>query len=191
MTGDPSGKPWYARVPALAAAGVAFLVALTTLVKNVSDMWAEKSAPASTPPAAAPAKPEPVAAAPQKIAVTLTLQKIEVVDDGSNGSTTWSFAVEAGGQPLFELAPRDYNDNEREVTPRGSDPSLARVVLVPGQEMLIKVTGRSPGVIGRTVLASGSAMLAGDGALAPVKVQAENGRAGSFVFHFATATAAQ
>lgn len=193
---DESKKPWYTRVPALAAAGVAFLVALTTLVKNVSDMWTEKSAPATPTPAAAPAKPEPAVAppqAPKKTAVTLTLQKIEVLDDGSNGTTTWSFAVEAGGQSLFELAPRDYSDSEaeREVTPRSSDPSMARVVLVPGQEMLIKVTGRSPGVIGKAVIASGSAMLTADGPLAPIRVQAEGGRAGTFVFHFATAASAQ
>ena len=193
---DESKKPWYTRVPALAAAGVAFLVALTTLVKNVSDMWTEKSASATPMPTAAPAKPEPAAAAPQapkKTAVTLTLQKIDVLDDGSNGTTTWSFAVEAGGQSLFELAPRDYSDSEaeREVAPRSSDPSMARVVLVPGQEMLIKVTGRSPGVIGKAVLASGSAMLTADGPLAPIRVQAEGGRAGTFVFHFATAASAQ
>lgn len=189
---DEHKKSWYTRLPALSAALVAFLVALTTLIKNVVEIRVPPAPPAAVAPAGpaveAPAAPQ----APKKTTVVLTLEKIEVLNDGTNGSTSWSFEIEAGGQSLFELPPRDYNDSEasRVVTPRATDPSMARVVLVPGQEMPVKVVGRSSGLISKTV-ATGSATLGADGPLAPVRVLAEDGRGGSFVFHFGTSASSQ
>ncbi|QWF18598.1 hypothetical protein [Lysobacter capsici] len=188
-------KRWYTRVPAISIALVAFLVALTTLINNVREIGGlkDKTPPASatTTPAAPLVKPE-APKAPSRYSVLLTLEKIEVINDGTSGSTSWSFDVSAGGQDLFELPARDYIDTEegRNVTPRTSDPSMGRVVLVPGQEMLIKISGRSSGLISKTS-ASGTATLVAERALAPVRVAAADPRDGEFVFHFATAATAQ
>lgn len=190
-------KRWYTRVPAISIALVAFLVALTTLVNNVREIGGLKDKPAAkvdtpvaTPaaPAVTPAAPKP----PSRYSVLLTLEKIEVVNDGTSGSTTWTFDVSAGGQDLFELPARDYNDSEetREVAPRTSDPSMGRVILVPGQEMLVKISGRTGGLISK-LSASGTATLVADRPLAPVRVRSADGRDGEFVFHFATVATAQ
>ncbi|WP_056306705.1 MULTISPECIES: hypothetical protein [unclassified Lysobacter] len=197
---DQQDKPWYTRVPAISVALLAFLVGLTTLVNNVRD-WLSDDAPAATAvPANAPAnasgKPAVAPAnsqqAPRKTAVLLTLKQIEVIDDGTSGSTAWSFEIEGGGEELFSLASRDYVDTGADAIarPRASDPSIARVVLVPGQEMTIKITGRSSGLISRTV-ATGSAKLRADGSLAPIRVTADGGKSGEFVFQFATVAAPQ
>ncbi|MGH8082541.1 MAG: hypothetical protein ACREP7_18340, partial [Lysobacter sp.] len=111
----------------------------------------------------------------------------------TTGSTTWTFQVSAGGQDLFELPARDYIDTEegRNVTPRTSDPSIGRVTLVPGQEMLIKISGRTGGIISK-LSASGTATLVADRPLAPVRVLGgDNGRDGEFIFHFATVATPQ
>jgi hypothetical protein len=189
---DQQDKPWYTRVPAISVALLAFLVGLTTLVNNVRD-WLSDDAPA---PVAAPAKPAVASATspqtPRKTAVLLTLKQIEVIDDGTSGSTAWSFEIEGGGEELFSLASRDYVDTGADAIarPRASDPSIARVVLVPGQEMTIKITGRSSGLISRSV-ATGSAKLRADGSLAPIRVTADGGKSGEFVFQFATVATPQ
>ena len=193
---DQQDKPWYTRVPAISVAVLAFLVGLTTLVNNIRD-WLSDDAPAPAAVAANAAATPAVAAAtspqaPRKTAVLLTLKQIEVIDDGTSGSTAWSFEIEGGGEELFSLASRDYVDTGADAIarPRASDPSIARVVLVPGQEMTIKITGRSSGLISRTV-ATGSAKLRADGALAPIRVTADGGKSGEFVFQFATVATPQ
>ncbi|MFK3649213.1 hypothetical protein ACI2IY_12380 [Lysobacter enzymogenes] len=196
---DDNDKRWYTRVPAISVAMVAFLVALTTLVNNVREIGGLKDKSPAAPAAAAPATPAPAPAvkpaepkAPTRYSVVLTLEKIEVVNDGTSGSTAWTFEVSAGGQDLFELPSRDYNDAEdtRIATPRTSDPSMGRVTLVPGQEMLVKISGRSGGLISK-LSASGTATLVADRALAPVRVVAQDPRDGEFIFHFATAATPQ
>ncbi|QWP79109.1 hypothetical protein J5226_12285 [Lysobacter sp. K5869] len=194
---DDNDKRWYTRVPAISVAMVAFLVALTTLVNNVREIGGLKDKSPATPAAAAPATPAPAVkpaapAAPTRYSVVLTLEKIEVVNDGTSGSTAWTFDVSAGGQDLFELPSRDYNDAEdsRIATPRTSDPSMGRVTLVPGQEMLVKIAGRSGGLISKLSVA-GTGTLVAERALAPIKVVAADPRDGEFVFYFGTAATAQ
>lgn len=193
---DQQDKPWYTRVPAISVAVLAFLVGLTTLVNNIRDWLSDDAPTPAAVPANAAAKPAVAPAtspqAPRKTAVLLTLKQIEVIDDGTSGSTAWSFEIEGGGEELFSLASRDYVDTGADAIarPRASDPSIARVVLVPGQEMTIKITGRSSGLISRTV-ATGSAKLRADGALAPIRVTADGGKSGEFVFQFATVATPQ
>jgi len=193
VSGDQEDKRWYTRVPAISIALVAFLVALTTLINNVREIGGLKDKPAPAPASAAtPAAPAAAAAKPQapsRYTVLLTLRRIEVVNDGTNGSTAWTFDVSAGGEELFELPSRDYTDAEdgRIATPRSSDPSMGQVVLVPGQEMPVKIAGRSSGLILKAH-ASGSAVLRVGQDLSPIRVLAgEDGRDGEFIFHFATA----
>ncbi|MBN7138888.1 hypothetical protein A7A76_07195 [Lysobacter enzymogenes] len=194
---DNDKQRWYTRLPTISVALVAFLVTLTTLINNVREIGGLKDKKPAVSAAAAPAAPAPLAQpaqpkAPTRYSVVLTLEKIEVVNDGTSGSTSWTFDVSAGGQDLFELPSRDYNDAEdsRIATPRTSDPSMGRVTLVPGQEMLVKISGRSGGLISK-LSASGTGTLVADHALAPVKVVAADPRDGEFIFHFATVATAQ
>ena len=188
MVSEQQNKPWYTRVPAISVAVLAFLVGLTTLINNVRDWLRDETKPAPVAAAAKPANPPaPKAPAAGPTAILLTLDRIDVLDDGSNGSTAWSFDIEGGGEGLFSLSSRDYVDTGEEAVarPRGSDPTIARLVLVPGQQMPIKIVGHSTGLISR-VSASGSARLRADRPLAPIEVTADKGKAGRFVFHFTT-----
>lgn len=200
-------KPWYTKVPAISVALVAFLVTVTTLINNVREIGGLKNKPVAA--VAAPAEPagkpaaapstaapstlaEPKPQAPARFTAVLTLEKIEVVNDGTSGSTAWSFDVSAGGAELFALPSRDYNDAEdqRIAQPRPTDPSMGRVTLVPGQEMLIKISGRSSGLISKAN-ATGTATLQADRPLEPVRVAANDGRDGEFLFHFGVVVTAE
>ena len=191
-------KPWYTRVPTISVAAVAFLVGLTTLINNVREIGGLKdktpsAATAQQVPAAPAVKPE-APKAPLRYSV-LRLEKIEVINDGTSGSTAWSFDVSArGGQDLFELPSRDYIDTEegRNATPRATDPSIGRVSLVPGQEMLVETEQQ----LGRLELQQLSRIpvpdLVADRPLAPIRVVGgDDGRDGEFIFHFATVATAQ
>lgn len=189
---DPQHKPWYTRLPTVSVAVLAFLVALTTLVNNVSQWLDSEPPPAATSPdPVKPAQATPVAGPPQKLTTLITLDRIEVLDDGTAGSTAWTFEIEGGGETLFVLPLRDYSDEERHrnVVPRSSDPSIGRVVLVPGQRMLVKITGSMSGLLRRRT-ATGSATLSTQGRLPPIRVMVGPDGGGSFVFHFSVSTTA-
>ncbi|MGH8080938.1 MAG: hypothetical protein ACREP7_10205, partial [Lysobacter sp.] len=86
---DNDDKRWYTRLPALSVAAVAFLVTLTTLINNVREIGGLKEktpaaaiAPAAAAPVVKPAEPK----APSRYAVLLTLEKIDVINDGTTGS---------------------------------------------------------------------------------------------------------
>lgn len=180
------------RLPTVSVAVLAFLVALSTLVNNVRQ-WLDSDPPpvaVVTPERAEPAQVDPASVVPKKLMTLITLERIEVLNDGSAGATAWSFEIEAGGQMLFTLPVRDYSDDERarNVTPRSSDPSIGRVVLVPGQEMLVKVSGTMSGLLRRRS-AAGEATLSAAGRLPPIRVEAgTEGAGGTFVFHFSTSS---
>ena len=191
---EPNDKPWYTRLPAVSVGVLAFLVGLTTLANNVRG-WLDDDVPAVTAPPSAStnaAEAAPVPVMPTRLTMLVTLERIEVLNDGTVGSTAWSFEIEGGGETLFTLPARDYSDDEpgRNVTPRSSDPSIGRVVLVPGQEMLIKVSGSMSGLLrGRTAV--GTSTLSAAGHLPPIRVMAgPEGTGGSFVFHFSAASSA-
>ncbi len=169
------------------------------LINNVKELRradAASAASVTTPPAQAVTQEAPSVPAvevPSKLRMLLILERIEVLNDGTAGSTSWSFEVEAGGESLFALPARDYSDSEatRVVTLRHTDPSMARVVLVPGQEMLIRVTGKSSSFL-RSRLAIGTAMLTSHGTLDSIRVMTGNeGAGGSFVFRFSAMPAVQ
>ncbi len=191
-TGRREGKPWHAYLPAILAGSAAFLAAASTFYVNVrSDL--RRTEPTTRPTAIVAATPALVpAAAPiaAKRVLQLQLQRIEVLDDGSYGSTDWRFRVEADGRELFALPTRQFNDKAgaNVVVPTIDDDARAQVELLPGEERLIKVIGNHGGLRGGE-LVQGTATLTASGVSGPVRVAAEKGDAGSFVFHFKAAAA--
>lgn len=190
-------KPWYQTLPAKLAAGVVFLVALTTLIGNVLELADKRRAavapatvPVSTPQApvsdVAPAATDAKSMAPGDVRLELQLDRIVVRHDGTVGTTDWRFAVEGDGQPLFVLSQDDLDDSggRNVALPRDA---RTRLRLAGGATLAITVKGwrgsrfRLPNAEPDAV---GEGSLAGDGALAPIVVAAAQPAAGEFVFQF-------
>lgn len=195
---DAERKPWYQTLPAKLGAGVVFLVALTTLIGNVLELAdkratptpAPTAAPSATMPATAIEDDAPVmpAVEPKRASERLELQldRIVVRRDGTVGTTDWRFAVEADGQPLFVFSQDDLDDTggRNVALPRDAG---ARLRLAEDVTSKITVKGwrgsrfRLPNTEPDAV---GEGSLAGDGALAPIVVAAEEPTDGEFVFQF-------
>jgi hypothetical protein len=195
---DAERKPWYQKLPAKLAAGVVFLVALTTLVGNVLELIDKRRAAASAataaavpapaheteaiPEAAADAKPT----APGIMSVELQLDRIVVRHDGTVGTTDWRFAVEGDGDPLFVFSQDDLDDTGGRNVALPKD-ARTRLRLADGATLKLAVKGwrgsrfRLPTAKPDAV---GEGSLAGDGAVAQVVVAAAEPGDGEFVFRF-------
>lgn len=183
---DERKKPWYQQLPAKVAAGVVFLVALTTLAGNLLELDEKRRAREQPPkPAQAqPAKPTPeVKAGPRKLRVAV--DRITVQHDGSPGTTDWRFVVEADGDALFAFRQDDLDDTaDRNVaTPRDAastlrvEPGRAVELAIKGwRGSRLRMPGGEPDAIGHGTLAAG-------GGIAPIRVAAAGDESGAFTFH--------
>lgn len=199
---DPDRKPWYQQLPAKLAAGVVFLVALTTLVGNVMELDDKRrriaaheaeagtnpaakpaaAAPATTAPAAIPPPAPPAGPSKQRVAV----ERIVVQHDGSPGTTDWRFTVEADGEPLFSFGQDDLDDTggRNVAAPRDASGVLrleaghGAIIVVKGwRGSRLRLPGGEPD-------ATGQGMLTPSGRIAPVRVAAADAGGGEFTFHF-------
>jgi len=87
------------------AASAALIAAVSTAYVNLRSQPAPASAPesaaAAVPGSAASASPAAVAAAPQPVALVLRLDRVQVENDGSMGTTDWNFEIRAAREPPF------------------------------------------------------------------------------------------
>lgn len=199
---DAERKPWYQKLPAKLAAGVVFLVALTTLIGNVLELVDKRRAVAAAaataaavpapaheaeaiPEAAVDAKP----ATPGVVSVELQLDRIVVRHDGTVGTTDWRFAVEGDGEPLFVFSQDDLDDTGGRNVALPKD-ARTRLRMAEGATLKLAVKGwrgsrfRLPDAEPDAV---GEGNLAGDGAVAQIVVAAAEPGNGEFVFRFSAA----
>ena len=183
---DERKKPWYLQLPAKLAAGVVFLVALTTLAGNLLEL--DEMRRAREQPAA-PAKVEPAkpatAAAPAARKLRIAVDRITVQQDGSPGTTDWRFLVEADGESLFAFRQDDLDDTaDRNVAvPRDAAATLrvdagrsVKLTIKGWRGSRFRLPGGEPDVTGQGSLAAG-------GGIAPIRVAAPGQGAAAFVFH--------
>lgn len=197
-------KPWFQQLPTKLAAGVVFLVALTTLLGNLLELrekgrdvlpevapkpasfasdGSTSNGSTSAGTATAPAPSAAMQTGPVRLRVAL--DRIAVQDDGSPGTTDWRFTVEADGQPLFAFEQDDLDDSggRNVVRPKDVDAPLRRA---PGRQASLTVKGWR---LSRLRLqgqpdAVGEGVLPVDGAEAAIKVAAPEASGGAFVFYF-------
>ena len=144
-------KSRLAHVPAILAGSAAFIAAVSTLYVNLREK----------PPTA----PEPVVAeqvvaanaadlatttpapAPQRF--LLRLERVQVDNDGSMGSTDWSFEVKANGKPLLVVPMPSLSDKPAANLARPADPDAAsaEVEMPPGRNIELSVDGWKKGLI--------------------------------------------
>lgn len=189
-------KAWFQQLPTKLAAGVVFLVALTTLLGNLLELREKgrdvlpevapaPSASAGPTSAGAASAPAPSAVPTGPVRLRVALDRIAVQDDGSPGTTDWRFTVEADGQPLFAFEQDDLDDSggRNVVRPKDVDAPLR---LAPGRQASLTVKGWR---LSRLRLqgqpdAVGEGVLPVDGAEAAIKVAAPEASGGAFVFYF-------
>jgi hypothetical protein len=142
-------KSRLAHVPAVLGGSAALVAALTTLYVNLRD----DSRPDSAPTATAQVRPTPGAALPDVSSLPaasnkpqpmlLRLDRIQVDNDGSAGSTDWTFQVSVGGEPLFSVPMPELNDKPGKNLVRLTEAQDAsvEVKLPPGKNVALAVNG--------------------------------------------------
>ena len=128
MTNEPKNTR-LSYVPAILAGTTALVAAISTLYVNLRDK--PEPAPVATEQvvsateSAAPARPPTVVAPAAPRVLLLRLERVQVDNDGSVGSTDWTFQVKANDQPLFAVPMPELNDKPGQNLARPADPEQA------------------------------------------------------------------
>lgn len=137
-----------AHVPSLLMGTAALVAALSTLYVNLRGDPAP--APAVVAPVASvPATTEPAAPVAPKV-MRIRLDRVQVDDDGSVGSTDWTFQVSIDGQPSFSLAMPALSDKPGQNLARPAEGQDATfdVEMAPGKSVALSVNGWKKGLLG-------------------------------------------
>jgi len=194
-----------AHVPAILAGSAAFIAAVSTLYVNlrekpaeaVSTVAAPRDAAAPAPSASAtsaPAAPAAAASAAQlgPEPVLLRLERVQVDNDGSVGTTDWSFQVSIDGKPFYSLPMPALSDEPGENLARPGDPQAASAQVELPREKLaqLQVNGWKKGWLpGSRAEVSGSTPLGAGLREAIVTVQTEKPKGPKFVLYFSLSPA--
>ncbi len=188
---DNEKKPVINFVPAILTGAAALIAALTTVYVNLRNDLRDDPAPPAAVASATPAKPEP-ATPSQPQTVQLQLQRIAVQQDGAVGNADWRFAIEADGQPLFAFQ-QDAMTSEggRNIVVAANDRDAnAELDIAPGRPIAITIKGWRGGWFKKAdePLVVGEGWLTSTGALAPIKVKAQDEKDGAFTFYLSASS---
>jgi hypothetical protein len=195
MSAEETKKHWVAHAPSILTGLAALIAALTTVYINVRND--NKSAPTVVAQAAAPtavlssaltvpSKPLPV----QARIINLQLERMRVDNDGSMGSTDWTFDIQNGERSLFSVPFKALTDSAGENIVAPKDISLARAnititaentpeIIVRGWKQAWSGKAKVPEVIGKAKLNADD-----DSLVVEVKSQKAGGAA--FMLYFNT-----
>lgn len=183
-------------VPAILAGSAALVAAVSTLYVNLraSPAPVEASATVMAPPApvaTAETPAPPRAEAPPKAKLLVVrLDRLQVENDGSVGSTDWVFEVSADGEPRFTLPMRGLNDKPGENLVRPADPAQAstEVLFPPAKQVEIVVKGWKRGFLpGSGAEISGSTKVNWNFDKTTVRVAGDKPKGPAFTLYFALA----
>lgn len=192
MSTEETKKHWIALAPSILTGLAALIAALTTVYINVRN---DKPAPAAAVQAAPVAVSNDVAAvsakplpAQAKI-IDLQLERMRVDNDGSMGTTDWTFEIQNGERSLFSVPFKALADNAGEniVVPKDAAVAHAKLtatdnmpeIIVRGWKQGWSGKAKVPDVIGKAKLDAGD-----DGLVIEVKSEKADGAA--FVLYFNT-----
>jgi hypothetical protein len=147
MTADSNDKKSrLSHLPGILGGSAALIAALTTVYVNVrKDDRDSAPAPVATASPAKPAIVEPAAAAMPAGPVrrVLKLERLRVENDGSLGTTDWTFEISAGGDPQYSLTFKSLNDREGQnlVQPPEGAKTSATIETAAGAPIEVTVKG--------------------------------------------------
>ena len=197
MSSEETKKHWIAIAPSLLTGLAALIAALTTVYINVRN---DKTAPmtstaavtatavpsVSGAPVLTPVKPS----SPQTKTVDLRLERLRVDNDGSMGTTDWTFDVLNGERSLFSVPFKALADSAGDniVVPKDASLARAKVVAVVGGTQEIIVRGWKQGWSGKakTPDVIGRARLNMDDESLVIEVKSEKVGGPAFVLYFNT-----
>ncbi len=173
MSVEETKKHWVAHAPSILTGLAALTAALTTVYVNVRN---DKSPAASVPQVAAvagtipntspvvvPAANSVSAATPLNRTLDLQLERVRVDNDGTMGTTDWTFDIKNGERSLFSVPFKSLTDRAGAniVAPEPSAVAHASLTVAAGTEPEISVRGwkqawsgkaQIPDVLGQTKL---------------------------------------
>jgi len=164
MSGEENKKHWIAHAPSILTGLAALTAALTTVYVNVRNN--DKPVAATAPQVSAVDEPAAVKAIPAKPSsktLDLQLDRIRVDNDGTMGTTDWTFDIKNGERSLFSVPFKSLTDKAGEniVAPEKNVISHAGLTTVSGSSPEINVSGwkqawsgkaQAPDVIGHAKL---------------------------------------
>jgi hypothetical protein len=197
VSNEPHRNSRLSHVPAILAGSAALIAAVSTLYVNLrgSPAPAEASATLSAPVAPAPASPSPPATAPveevpKPRTLVLRLDRMQVENDGSMGSTDWVFEVSADGEPRFTLPMPGLSDKPGQNLVRPADAAQAstEVLFLPAKQVEIVVKGWKRGFLpGAGAEISGSTKVNWNFDKATVHLAGDKPKGPAFTLYFALA----
>lgn len=192
MSTEETKKHWIALAPSILTGLAALIAALTTVYINVRN---DKPAPAAAVQAAPVAVSNDVAAvsakplpAQAKI-IDLQLERMRVDNDGSMGTTDWTFEIQNGERSLFSVPFKALADNAGENIVVPKDAAVAHAKLTATDNMPeIVVRGWKQGWSGKAKVPDviGKAKLDADDDSLVIEVKSEKADGAAFVLYFNT-----
>ncbi|HMB56445.1 MAG TPA: hypothetical protein VKM35_04485 [Arenimonas sp.] len=196
-------KPWLAHLPGILTGAAAFTAAMTAVYVNLRGDHEPSTTPVGLSATIAPSASTLVAAAtkvtPASVALAqfqqLRLQRIQVVNDGSMGTTDWIFEVQVDGRPLFSLPKLTLSDKPGQnlVAIEASANAQGIFQLTAGKrDAQVVVRGWKDGLLGTGKAADveGHATIAAATPELPVEVKSSATDGASFVLYLSTTTPA-
>jgi hypothetical protein len=187
MTNEPKPSRT-AYVPGILMGSAALIAALSTLYVNLRNEPAPVAA-VEAPAPVEPATPDPTApVAPQVVRVRL--DRVQVDDDGSVGSTDWTFQASIDGEPKFSLAMPSLSDKPGENLARPAEGQEASVdvELAGARSVALSVNGWKKGLLGGgRGEVSGSTWLTSGVTKATITLASDKPKGPHFVLYFSVA----
>lgn len=200
MSNEETKKHWVAHAPSILTASAALIAALTTVYINVRNDRPAPAVVAQAAPVVAQAAPVAVlsssAITPDKVLpvqakiIDLQLERMRVDNDGSMGTTDWTFDIQSGERSLFSVPFKALVDNAGEniVTPKDAVLARAKVSIATVTTPEIIVRGWKQARSGKAKASdvTGKATLNADDDSLVIEVKSEKADGAAFVFYFNT-----
>jgi hypothetical protein len=192
MSSEEPKKHWAPHLPGILTGTAALLAALTTVYINVrndkptvaSGVDVSTNAPLVATPKPLPVKPVLLTSE----TIELKLNRLRVDNDGSMGTTDWTFEVQSAERSLFSVPFKTLSDKAGEnlVAPPDADLVHAKIVKAIDKPADIIVRGWKQGWSGKTQDPDviGQAKLNDDGTGVTVAVKSEKSDGPAFVLYF-------
>jgi hypothetical protein len=195
MSVEENKKHWVPYLPGILTGAAALLAALTTVYINVrndnkpvvaSSVDVSGATQLTVKPTPAPVAP----AAPMNETIEIKFDRIRIDNDGSMGTTDWTFDVMSGERSLFSIPLKSLSDKAGENLVSAPDPAVVHAKLnrAVGSTSEITVRGWKQALSGKaqTPDVIGKAMLYSDGAGLSIEAKSEQNAGPAFVLYFDT-----
>lgn len=192
MSSEDTKKHWSIYAPGILTGAAALIAALTTVYINLRND--NRAAAPATVQAAPLIAPTIVTALPVKPALPTTqtldlkLDRLRVDNDGSMGTTAWTFDISMADRSLFSVPFKTLSDDAGENLVKPSEPDIAhaKVVLTNDQALEIVVRGWKQSWAGKKEAPHviGKAKLTDDGTGLVIEAKSEKASGPAFVLYF-------